>query len=47
MRAVNGYQARAGLRGTDWTPRETRNSFISLLSDSGVPIEDISRLVGH
>ncbi|MGW4425754.1 site-specific integrase [Streptosporangium sp. NPDC004631] len=38
---------RAGLRGTDWTPREMRHSFVSLLSDSGVPIEDISRLVGH
>jgi integrase len=24
-----------------------RHSFVSLLSDSGVPIEDISRLVGH
>ncbi|WP_211590678.1 hypothetical protein [Microbispora sp. H11081] len=24
-----------------------KDSFVSLLSDSGVPIEDISRLVGH
>jgi integrase len=24
-----------------------RHSFVSLLSDSGVPLEDISRLVGH
>jgi integrase len=24
-----------------------RHSFVSLLSDSGVPIEHISRLVGH
>ncbi|GAA1626212.1 hypothetical protein GCM10009744_12600 [Kribbella alba] len=24
-----------------------RHSFVSLLSSSGVPIEDISRLVGH
>ncbi|WP_326824381.1 hypothetical protein [Streptosporangium sp. NBC_01756] len=24
-----------------------RHSFVSLLSNSGVPIEDISRLVGH
>lgn len=30
-----------------WTPRELRHSFVSLLSDRGVPIEDISRLVGH
>ncbi|MEV4064849.1 tyrosine-type recombinase/integrase [Nonomuraea dietziae] len=27
--------------------RELRHSFVSVLSDSGVPIEDISRLVGH
>lgn len=31
----------------DWTPRELRHSFVSLLSDSGVPLEEISRLVGH
>ncbi|MEV0967785.1 tyrosine-type recombinase/integrase [Microtetraspora glauca] len=37
----------AGLSGKDWSPREMRHSFVSLLSDSGVPIEDISRLVGH
>ncbi|GAA1675516.1 hypothetical protein GCM10009733_085720 [Nonomuraea maheshkhaliensis] len=39
--------ASAGLAGREWTPRELRHSFVSLLSDSGVPIEDISRLVGH
>jgi integrase len=38
---------RAGLVGTDWTPRELRHSFVSLLSDSGMPVEQISRLVGH
>ncbi|WP_256862275.1 tyrosine-type recombinase/integrase [Microbispora sp. GKU 823] len=37
----------ADLHGKDWSPREMRHSFVSLLSDSGVPIEDISRLVGH
>jgi integrase len=31
----------------DWSPRELRHSFVSLLSDSGVSIEEISRLVGH
>ena len=36
-----------GLVATDWTPRELRHSFVSLLSSSGGPIEDISRLVGH
>jgi len=37
----------AGLPPNEWTPREMRHSFVSLLSDSGVPLEDISRLVGH
>ncbi|MET8144611.1 tyrosine-type recombinase/integrase [Sphaerisporangium sp. NPDC005288] len=37
----------AGLNGKDWAPRELRHSFVSLLSDHDIPIEDISRLVGH
>jgi integrase len=37
----------AGLDATQWTPRELRHSFVSLLSDEGVPIEQIARLVGH
>jgi integrase len=37
----------AGLNSAEWTPREMRHSFVSLLSDAGVPVEDISRLVGH
>jgi integrase len=37
----------AGLTGEEWTPRKMRHSFVSLLSDSGVPLEHISRLVGH
>jgi integrase len=37
----------AGLDPHDWTPRELRHSFVSLLSDADVPIEQISRLVGH
>ena len=37
----------AGLSPREWTPRELRHSFVSLLSDAGVPIEQISRLVGH
>jgi integrase len=36
----------AGL-GEDWAPRELRHSFVSILSASGVRIEDISDLVGH
>ena len=38
---------KAGLVGTDWTPRELRHSFVSLLSAHDIPIENISRLVGH
>jgi integrase len=37
----------AGLDGAEWTPRELRHSFVSLLSDSGLPIDQISNLVGH
>ena len=37
----------AGLVGTEWTPRELRHSFVSLLSDHEIPLENISRLVGH
>ncbi|MHA6802947.1 tyrosine-type recombinase/integrase [Salinifilum ghardaiensis] len=37
----------AGLPPKERAPREMRHSFASLLSDSGVPLEDIARLVGH
>ncbi|MGZ3147299.1 site-specific integrase [Lentzea chajnantorensis] len=37
----------AGLVGKEWTPREMRHSFVSVLSASGVKLEDIARLVGH
>lgn len=38
----------AGLVPEDWTPRELRHTYVSLLSNEGdVPIENISRLVGH
>jgi len=40
-------QHAAGLDAAEWTPRELRHSFVSLLSDSGVPLDEISRLVGH
>lgn len=36
-----------GLDPDEWTPRELRHSFVSVLSDAGVPLEEISRLVGH
>ncbi|MFD1934715.1 MULTISPECIES: tyrosine-type recombinase/integrase [Nonomuraea] len=37
----------AGLDPSEWSPRELRHSFVSLLSDNGIPIDEISRLVGH
>jgi integrase len=37
----------AGLVPEDWTPRELRHSFVSLLSDNGMPLDKISLLVGH
>lgn len=46
-RSFRGVVQGAGLNPKSWTPRELRHSFVSLLSDAGVPIEDISRLAGH
>lgn len=34
-------------QAAQWTPRELRHSFVSLLSDHDTPVEQISRLVGH
>ncbi|MER6006364.1 tyrosine-type recombinase/integrase [Nonomuraea angiospora] len=42
--ALNGAE---GINPAEWTPRELRHSFVSLLSAHDVPIEHISRLVGH
>ena len=39
--------SKAGLDAGEWTPRELRHSFVSLMSDAGVPLEEIARLVGH
>ncbi|MEU4546009.1 site-specific integrase [Nonomuraea dietziae] len=46
-RAFKAITKKAGLNEAEWTPREMRHSFVSLLSDEGVPLESISRLVGH
>lgn len=40
-------KAADGIVPSEWTPRELRHSFVSLLSDHGLQIEEISRLVGH
>lgn len=36
-----------GLNAAEWTPRELRHSFVSLLSDSGMTVDQIASLVGH
>jgi integrase len=46
-RAFRRVAAKAGLDAQGWTPRELRDSFVSLLSSTGMSIEDISHLVGH
>ena len=33
--------------GQEWTPRELRHTFVSLLSANDVNLEDIARHVGH
>nr|WP_246396468.1 tyrosine-type recombinase/integrase [Actinomadura luteofluorescens] len=38
--------SRAGI-GEEWTPRGLRHSFVSIMSDSGVPLATIADLVGH
>lgn len=47
LRGFRRILTAAGLDADEWTPRELRHSFVSLLSDAKVPIEVISRLVGH
>ncbi|WP_419707889.1 tyrosine-type recombinase/integrase [Promicromonospora sp. NFX87] len=36
-----------GIDPEEWTPRDMRHTFVSLLSQGDVPIEEVSRLVGH
>jgi integrase len=45
-RAFKKITTAAGL-GDNWKPLELRTSFVSLMSGSGVPVEEIARLVGH
>lgn len=46
-RGFRSVARRAGLNPREWTPRELRHSFVSLLSAHDTPLEHISRLVGH
>jgi integrase len=45
-RSLRRITRRAGL-GEDWTPRELRHSFVSIMSDNDVPIEVIADFAGH
>jgi integrase len=45
-REFRGVCKAAGI-GEHWTPRELRHSFVSLMSSSGVPVEEIARIAGH
>ncbi len=45
-RSFKAITRKAGL-GENWTPRELRHSFVSIMSDNGVSIETIADLVGH
>jgi integrase len=45
-RAFRAICRAAGI-GENWSPRELRTSFVSLMSHEGVSTEEIARLVGH
>jgi integrase len=45
-RSFTAITGRAGIGG-NWTPRELRHSFVSIMSDNGVAIETIADLAGH
>ncbi len=45
-RAFKAACEAAGI-GRDWTPRELRHTFVSLMSEGGMSTEEIARLVGH
>jgi integrase len=47
LRAFRNIVGAAGLNPKRWTPRELRHTFVSVLSDDGMPIEQISQLAGH
>ena len=45
-RAFRTICVAAGI-GENWSPRELRHTFVSIMSEQGVPVEEIVRLVGH
>jgi integrase len=46
-RAFRRVARLSGLDPAEWTPRELRHSFVSLLSDDGTRLETIADLCGH
>jgi site-specific recombinase XerD len=44
LRAFRPVIEAAGLNPAEWTPRELRHSFVSLLSDNGMSLEEIADL---
>ncbi|MFJ2154050.1 tyrosine-type recombinase/integrase [Streptomyces microflavus] len=47
-RSFRAHLSKAGFTEPHrWTPREIRTSFVSLLSDQGIPIAVIARVVCH
>ena len=45
-RAFRALCQKAGIGG-NWSPRELRHTFVSLMSESGIAVEEIARLAGH
>jgi integrase len=45
-RSFRALCERAGIGGS-WSPRELRHTFVSLMSECGIAVEEIARLAGH
>src|SRR5215831_12041584 len=45
-RSFRALCEKAGIGG-GWSPRELRHTFVSLMSESGIAVEEIARLAGH
>jgi integrase len=45
-RSFRALCEKAGI-GDSWSPRELRHTFVSLISESGIAVEEIARLAGH
>ena len=47
IRPEFGRVTEAARLGSEWVPRELRHTFVSMMSENGVPVEEIARLAGH